>query len=399
MKLIEGTKILSFNHFLMGPMGVQHLADLGADVVAIEPPAGAFQRHWSGGNVWVDRESMLLWCANRNKLSLAVDLKRPEGKEIILRLVETCDVVTENFRPGVMEKLGLGFEQLQKIKPDLIYASGSGFGPDGPYADRPGQDLLLQAFSGFAAINGGAPDGAIPAGVSALDHHGAALLAMGILAALLHRQQSGRGMKVDVSLLSSAIDLQAESYTCYLNRHSSGSVRRQGDSGSWYQPGPYGIYRCKDGAIAISLCVVSDLADALQCSALAAIPDSQSFQRQEEICNIVSREVASWPVTSLEDALVKRGIWHARVRNYDEVVEDPQVKHNGHFAKVKNEKGMPITLVTHPIRFNGAAPSIRLAPQQLGAQTALILQEIGYSSSEIDELESRGIVKVYHKRC
>jgi len=271
MKLIEGIRVLSFNHFLMGPMGVQHLADLGADVIAVEPPSGAFQRHWSGGNVWVDKESMLLWCTNRNKRSLAVDLKRVEDREIVLRLVEICDVVAENFRPGVMEKLGLGFEELKRIKPDLIYASGSGFGHDGPYADRTGQDLILQAFSGLAAINGQAPDGASPVGVTAVDHHGAALLAMGILAALLNRQRTGEGMRVDVSLLGSAIDLQAESYTCYLNGKSMGSLRRQGDSGSWYQPGPYGIYKCKDGAIAISNCRVSDLAEALQCPALASI--------------------------------------------------------------------------------------------------------------------------------
>lgn len=393
MKLIEGLRVLSFNHFLMGPMGVQHLADLGADVIAVEPPAGAFQRHWSGANVWVSGESMLQWCANRNKRSLAIDLKRDEGKEIIQRLVKRCDVVAENFRPGVMEKLGLGFEQLKKIKPDLIYASGSGFGHDGPYADRPGQDLVLQAFSGLAAVNGQAPDGASPVGVSAVDHHGAALLAMGILAALLHRQQSGNGMRVDVSLLGSAIDLQAESYTCYLNRKSPGSLRRQGDSGSWYQPGPYGIYKCKDGAIAISNCNVSELAAALQCAALASIPDSQAFQRQEEICSIVSRQVADWSVASLVNALEARQIWHAPVHGYDEVEEDPQVKHNGHFVTVRDEKGIPFTVVTHPIRYDGVVPPVRLIPQKLGAQTVAILEEIGYTTAEIKALESMAIVR------
>jgi crotonobetainyl-CoA:carnitine CoA-transferase CaiB-like acyl-CoA transferase len=393
MKVIEGIRVLSFNHFLMGPMGVQHLADLGADVIAVEPPSGGFQRHWSGGNVWVDRESMLLWCANRNKRSLSVDLKQPAGKKVILKLVQTCDVVTENFRPGVMERLGLGFEQLRKIKPDLIYASGSGFGQDGPYVDRPGQDLLLQAFSGLAAVTGQGPDGASPVGVSAVDHHGAALLAMGILAALLHRQQRGLGMRVDVSLLSSAIDLQAESYTCYLNARNPSSVRRQGDSGSWYQPGPYGIYKCKDGSSAISLCRLADLAAALDCPSLASIPDSQSFQRQDEICSIVSRHLARWSVARAEDALAQKGIWHTRVRNYDEVVEDAQVKHNGHFFQLQNQKGTPVNLVSHPVRFNGAAPPVHLIPQQLGAQTRSIMEELGYSVAEINQLESLGIVR------
>src|SRR5262249_51985595 len=217
LDLLQGIRIVSFNHFLLGPMGTQALGDLGADVISVETPQGAWQRGWAGGDVWPDGESALHLCANRNKRSVAIDIKCAEGRDIALRLIDTADVVAENFRPGVMEKLGLGFEALKARKPSLIYASASGYGPDGPYAEKPGQDLLAQALFGMMAITGQAASGPRPAGASVIDHHGAALLAMGILAALVCRQRTGAGWRVDVSLMQSALDLQAESLGAWIN--------------------------------------------------------------------------------------------------------------------------------------------------------------------------------------
>src|SRR6202045_3056753 len=180
LDLLQGIRVISFNHFLLGPMGIQALADLGADVIAVEPTDGAWQRHWSSGDIWHDGQGMLHICSNRNKRSIALDLKMPKGKEIALELIASADVVAENFRPGVMDKLGLGYDALRRHKPALIYASASGYGPDGPYAQRPGQDLLAQALFGLMAITGQPETGPRPVGVSVVDHHGAALFAMGI---------------------------------------------------------------------------------------------------------------------------------------------------------------------------------------------------------------------------
>lgn len=143
MKFLEGVKVISFNHFLMGPLGVQILADLGADVIAIEPLDGAFQRKWSGFENYVEGESMLFACANRNKRSIALDLRAAEGKDIARRMIMSADVVAENYRPGVMDRLGFGYEQIKLMKPEIVYASATGYGSDGPYRDRPGQDLLV----------------------------------------------------------------------------------------------------------------------------------------------------------------------------------------------------------------------------------------------------------------
>ncbi len=214
LDLLKGTRVVSFNHFLLGPMGIQALGDLGADVISIESTEGAWQRHWSPGDRWNDEQSMLFLCANRNKRSIAIDLKSDKGKEIALRLVDTADVVAENFRPGVMDKLGFGYETLKQRKPSLIYASASGYGPSGPYVEKPGQDLLAQALFGIMAITGQPQTGPRPVGASAIDHHGAALFAMGILAALVRRTRTGQGCRVDASLMQAALDLQAESLCC-----------------------------------------------------------------------------------------------------------------------------------------------------------------------------------------
>ncbi len=392
MDLLSGIRIVSFNHFLMGPVGIQLLADLGADAIAVEPIGGAFQRKFGGANTSVDGQSALFLLGNRNKRSLALDLKSAEGLDIARRLVATADVVAENFRPGVMDKLGLGFETLKADNPGLIYAAASGYGPDGPYAERPGQDLLVQAISGLMAITGGVNHGAQPVGVSAVDHHGAVLLAMGILAALVRRARSGEGCRVDVSLLSSAIDLQLESFFCYLNGERPRSVRRPGHIAGWYFPAPYGVYRTGDGELAISLADMTDLSEALDLPELAAVSQAESFERNEELAELVAGAVARKPTAAWLEILERHGIWHAPVNDYADVVADPQVRHNRNFVTVPGATGAPVTLVSHPVRYDGEVPEVRLPPQPLGAQSAEILGELGYSKAEIEHLAAAGAV-------
>jgi crotonobetainyl-CoA:carnitine CoA-transferase CaiB-like acyl-CoA transferase len=392
MDLLSGIRIVSFNHFLLGPVGMQHLADLGADVITVEPLDGAFQRKWGGANKAVGGQTMLFLTGNRNKRSLAVDLKAPDGVAVARRLIAGADVVAENFRPGVMDKLGLGYEALKADNPGLIYAAASGFGADGPYAERPGQDLLIQAMSGLMAITGTEADGARAVGVSAADHHGAALLALGILAAIVRRDRTGQGCRVDVNLLSSAIDLQLESFVCYLNGERPASVRQPDHIAGWYYPAPYGIYRTSDGEIAISLCPLATLAEALELPALAARRESEAYRRREEIAREIAGAVARRTTAEWHEVLERHGVWHAPVNDYDAVAADPQVAHNGTFVTVPGTAGEPVTLVRHPVRYDGEAPEVRLAPQPLGAQSAEILAELGYSSEEISRLAEERVV-------
>jgi crotonobetainyl-CoA:carnitine CoA-transferase CaiB-like acyl-CoA transferase len=391
--LLEGVRVLSFNHFLMGPVGVQFLADLGADVIAVEPPDGAFQRKWGGADKRVDGQSMLLLTGNRNKRSLTLDLKTPEAVAIARKLIATSDVIAENFRPGVLDKLGLGYEAAKKIKPDIIYAAASGYGADGPYVNRPGQDLLVQALSGLATITGSREHGPRAVGVSAIDHHGAALFAAGILAALVKKERTGKGSRVEVSLLSAAIDLQMESFTCYLNGQTPDDVRQPGPIAGWYYGAPYGIYATKDGHIAISLGSLDVLFDALELPPDQRVPDVDAYRRRDEAAAAISANLSRRTTAECLAIFEPRGIWHAKVNSYSDVVTDPQVIYNKSFQVVEGATGAPVTLVSHPIRYDGEVPEVRLPPQKLGAQSDDILKELGYDAGQRQEFYAKGIVR------
>jgi crotonobetainyl-CoA:carnitine CoA-transferase CaiB-like acyl-CoA transferase len=396
LDLLSGIRVLSFNHFLMGPFGIQHLADLGADVIVMEPIEGGFQRKWGGGNNrQVDGQTVLQLAANRNKRSLAIDLKSAKGIEIARKLVATADVVSENYRPAVMKKLGLDYDSVRAINPGVIYASASGYGPTGPYVERPGQDLLIQALAGLMAITGKEPDGARAVGVSAVDHHGAALLALGILAALVRRGRTGQGCRVDVSLLSSAIDLQLESFTTYLNGGPKpSSVREPPHLAGWYYNAPYGVYRTKDGHMALSMAPLETVGKIMDIPALSGIAESEIFGRRVEIANLIAARFLEHPNAHWVEGFTKHAIWHAPVNDYAAVVDDPQVRHNKSFMTVPGAGGAPVTLVSHPVTYDGAAPDVRFPPQVLGAQTREVLREIGYKDAEIEQLIAAGTIGI-----
>ncbi len=395
---LNGIRIVSFTHFLFGPMGIQALADLGADVINVEPLSGSWQRNWGGqDDKMVDGQSVLLLSVDRNKRSIAIDLKSPKGLEIARKIITSADVLATPYRPGVLDKLGLGYEALKKDNPGLIYAAATGYGPDGPYVNRPGQDLLVQAMSGLAAITGTRESGPRPVGVSAVDHHGAALLAMSIVTALFRRERTGEGCRVDVNLLSAAINLQMETFVCYLNGPRPESVAPPNWIGGWIYAAPYGIYATADGHLAISLEKLKTLGEALSSPQVAAFDEADNYKRREEIAECVANVVATKSTAEWEEILEKHNIWHAPVNDYAAVADDPQVRHNGCFVTIPGATGTPITLVTHPIRYNGEAPEVRLPPQPLGAQTAEILKEMGYSETEITDFEKKDVIRLSHQ--
>jgi crotonobetainyl-CoA:carnitine CoA-transferase CaiB-like acyl-CoA transferase len=393
MTMLDGIRVLSFNHFLLGPMGMQVLGDLGADVIAVEPVSGGFQRKWSGANRRADGESLLHLCANRNKRNIAIDLKSEEGKEVVHRLIAKSDVICENFRPGVMDKFGFGYEDAKKINAGVIYASASGYGGDGPYRERPGQDLVVQAMSGLAMINGNDQQAPIPVGVSAVDHHGAQILAMAILAALVRRGRTGEGCRVEVDLLSAGLDIQCESLVCWANGEPV-SLRPPANIAGWYYAAPYGIYETADGHMAISLGAMETLATAIDLPALADFSDAETFSRNREIAALIQTQVAGWSNDEIEARLEAQSLWYARVNDYAAVMTDPQVVHNGSFMTVDGANGEPITLLGHPARYDGKRPGVRRPPQPIGAQTAEVLGEIGYDDAAIAAMAGAGSIAV-----
>ena len=382
--MLSGIRVISFNHFHAGPMAAQFLADLGADVIAVEPVDGAFHRNWAVANRFVAGQSVNLLTTGRNKRSLALDMKSADGKAIARRLLETADVVMENFRPGAMARMGFGYEQVKAFNPGVVYASVSGYGAGGPDRDLPGQDLLLQARSGLAARTGRADGAPTPTGPVIVDQHAASLLAMGILAALLGRAKSGRGCLVEGSLLQSAIDLQSESLTAWLNGARSDTPRGRHGLASWCSAGPSGIHATADGFLAISMASPADLAMALEMPALATMPASAGFDRRDEITQAVAERLAQKNTADWLPALQKQAIWHMPVKDYDDLRDDAQLAHLGTFVDTQGAEGAPVTLLGHPLRFDGAAPPVRLVPQKLGAQTRDVLREAGYDDAHIE---------------
>lgn len=389
--MLEGIKVLSFTHFLQGPAAVQMLADAGADVIKIEPPGGAFERGWSGFDAFKEGVSIFFLLGNRNQRSISLDLRNEEAKAIVLRLVREADVLVENYRPGVLKRLGFGFEDMKAVNPRLIYCSCSGYGSSGPYFARPGQDMLLQAMSGITMLSGSEDAPPTPVGSAIVDQHAAALAAFGVVSALLARQHTGRGALVESNLLNAALDLQIEPFTYYLNKGPLWA-RTEPPLGSRFHPAPYGIYRTADGWIAISLTPTSQMAAALDYPPLAAFDDPKDpMLRREEIHRVVYDRVQSRTTVEWMKTFDAHKVWYAPVNDYEQVEADPQVAHNQMIMTVQHPEAGEVRLLAHPVRYDGEAPPLRRMPPRQGQHTREILAELGYEASEIDAFAERGI--------
>jgi crotonobetainyl-CoA:carnitine CoA-transferase CaiB-like acyl-CoA transferase len=388
--MLEGIKVLSFTHFLQGPAAVQMLADVGADVIKIEPPGGAFERSWTGFDAYVEGVSMFFLLGNRNQRSISLDLRDERAREIVWRLMKEADVLIENYRPGVLQRMGFGYDEVREINPRLVYCSCTGYGSSGPYLKRPGQDLLLQAVSGMTMLSGEADSPPTPVGSAIVDQHAAALAAFGVVAALQARERTGKGTLVESNLLNAALDLQIEPFTYYLNKGPLWP-RTHPPTGSRFHPAPYGIYRTLDGWIAVSLTPTEKLAAALSRLVLAEFSHPKdNVRRREELNRIVydaltTRTTADWMTTFDE-----HDIWYAPVNDYDQVEADPQVAHNRIIMEVDHPQAGPIRLLAHPVRYNGAAPPLTRQPPRQGEHTREVLAELGYEPDEINTLVEAG---------
>jgi crotonobetainyl-CoA:carnitine CoA-transferase CaiB-like acyl-CoA transferase len=390
--ILSGVRVLSFTQFLLGPSGVQFIADLGADVVKIEPPGGKlWERNWAGCDLFLNGVSSFFLSTHRNQRSLTLDLKHPEGQAIARRLAERADVLVQNFRPGVMARLGLGHDALAALNPRLVYVSASGYGESNPYRDRPGQDLLLQALSGLASISGRAGQPPTPVGTAVVDQHGATLLAMGVLAGLLERSRTGRGLHVEVSMLRAALDLQLEIVTYFLN--GARMAKSATSLASTFHPGPYGVYATKDSYVVLSMSPLGVLQEALDLPALAphaAVP--YNYPAREEIARILEPVMRTRTTQEWLDVLVPRGVWAAPVYTHAETFADPAVQAAEVFEEVDHPVAGRVRLLRFPLEFStDRSPAGRPAPMP-GEHAGELLAELGYSEADVERLRAEGVL-------
>lgn len=389
--LLQGMKIVSFCHFLQGPASTQYLADMGADVIKIEPAKGPFERTWSGAKVFVGGVSGFFLAANRNKRSFSVDLKSAEGKELVLKLIDQADAVVENFRTGVMEKLGLSYEDLRKRKPDIIFASGTGWGLSGPMVGKTAQDLIIQARSGLISATG-PHDRPTAVGCAVVDQHGGALLAMGVLAAYIKKLRTGEGTHVQGSLLNSGLDLQTEPLTNYMSSRPGTEVfNRQENLISWFHEAPTGVFKIADAKVVIPTNEISNIAEALDSDALRALQLLDRYDDRDVLAAAVAEAVRDWTYEDLSKAFDARSVWYGIVQDYEDVANDPQMAANNIFRDV-DVNGETATLVNHPLRYNGEVPELHTLSTTIGSHTAEILREIGISETEAARLFANKVV-------
>jgi crotonobetainyl-CoA:carnitine CoA-transferase CaiB-like acyl-CoA transferase len=391
LQLLAGVRILAFTQFLLGPAACQYLADMGADVIKIEPPGrGAWERSWAGADTFIGGVSTFFMLANRNQRSVTLNLKSDRGLDIAKRLVKTADVIVENFRPGVMDRLGLGYDALREINPKIIYATGSGYGSDGPYRHLPGQDLLIQAISGLGANTGTESGGPLPSAAAVVDQHSATLLAMGILAALVHRSRTGEGQRVELVMVQAALDLQAEPVVYHLN--GATIQRPKAPIADTFHSVPYGFYATSDGHLAVSMTPMKVISEILGGPADLApyLDPSVAFTKRDEIRAILDpyfrrRTTAEWV-----ELLREHDVWCAPVNSLSETFEDVAVKHIAPVLEFEHPRAGRVRVLKHPVRYSSGEATMRRPPPELGEHTDEILAELGCTAEQIEAMRADG---------
>lgn len=385
---LDGIRVLDFAHMMQGPWAAEMLADLGADVIKVEAMAGG-ERGRQSGTTFLNGHSTQFLAMNRNKRSIALNLKDPDGLDVARRLVETADVLVQNFRPGVMDRLGLGWEAVHTLNPQLVYCSASGYGPHAEDLRRPGQDLLAQARTGALWLTGTEDAPPTPCGPFVADVHAATMLAMGAVAALFDRSRSGVGQFVEVDLVGAMLHQTTQEVVTALN--SGEAPVRPTVPGSPSIEAPYGVHATQDGYVAISLTTMENLAAGLGDSTLLTeFPDKQAAtdrraQLNERVGTIVATLTTEACVTALDEA----GVWCAPVNDFPAMTADPMVAWPSRRLTVDHPEAGPLELVGNPIQVDGAQLPARRPAPLLGEHTVELLDELGLSS-ELDRLVTQG---------
>ena len=394
-KALEDVTVLDFSHLLQGPFATQLLGDMGARIIKVERPGQGdlfrtmtFKNRWVGGT---ESPNFLAW--NRNKRSLAIDLKAPEAKAALYKIAEKADVVLQNFRPGVMDRLGFGYEDLRKINPRIIYCSASGYGDSGPYLSRPGQDMLIQGLSGLSAATGRGDGPPVPVGAGFADQIGALNIVYGILSALYWRERSGEGQEIKVDLLTALLQHQNQELVWVMNLGEN-FERPNSSIGHPGMDAPFGLYPVSDGWVSIAMSPYRKLVGVLDAPELLAYDDpEQLFRKRDEVWEKIAAETRKWTKASLLEALLAADIWCGEIKSHLEAVEDPQVKHRGVVTSYQHARAGEVKVIGPVVEMSATPPVIDRPAPIVGEHTDEILAEFGVSADDIAALKQKGLAE------
>ena len=392
---LEGVRVLDLGRHLAGPTAAMFLGDLGADVIKIENPDHGDEGRVSGPPFF-DGESAFFLAANRNKRSVALNLKVPEGQEVFRRLAATADVVIENFRPGVMDALNVGYERVSATNPRVIYCAISGFGVDGPFADRPGLDQIIQGFSGLMSVTGFEGQPPVRVGIPIADLLTGLFGAYGVLAALQARERTGRGQVVNTSLLEGMVGMLAFQATRYLN--GAGVPPPAGN----HHPinAPYGVFRARDGYITVGgtgdkrwrkLCEVLETEEWLTDPRFST--NGARHANRLLLEDLISERLQAHTADEWEVILNQAGIPCGPIYNVGQALDHPQVRHREMVVERPHPTMGTVRLLGLPVKLSETPGAVRLVPPLLGEHTDEVLREIGVNDAGITRLREAGVVR------
>ncbi len=392
MGILSGYRVLDCSIAMAGPFAAQRLGDLGADVIKVEPTTGEWQRHVAAGGAGGNRVNVSFLSLNRNKRSLAVDLKSPEGKALLLELVKQSDVFLQNYRPGVAKRLGVDYESLSAINPRLVYVSISGYGEDGPYLNRPGQDLVLQGMSGamLSAGREGEPPNA--AGQYLVDAITAYNAFEGALAALLHRERTGEGQLVQVNMLDSITTIQMQELSVF-TVGGKPQKRSAEPHAHVYIRAPYGAFATSDGFIIVAFPKLKTLGEVIgEPSFLTMDDEVDTWTRRDEIFAKTRERLKTKTSAEWLELLRAADIWCGPVYGYADLVEDAQIKHNGTFVEYDHPTEGRVKTPGFAIKFSKTPSVVERGAPVAGQHTRDVLREMGLDGARIEQLLASGAI-------
>jgi CoA:oxalate CoA-transferase len=374
--LLQGVTVLDMSQFLSGPFAALRLLDLGARVIKIErPDGGDLCRRLYLSDTEIGGDSTLFHAINRGKESFAADFKSADDIAAVKALIAKADVVIQNFRPGVIERLGLDYAAGAAINPRIVYASITGFGSDGPWKARPGQDLLAQARSGLMWLNGDADQGPVPFGLAVADLLAGNAIVQGVLAALVRRGVSGVGAHVETSLLEVLVDFQFEVLTTHMNDGGRLPTRSEFRNAHAYLAAPYGVYATRDGWLALAMTPLDKLADVIGLPAIAGLAPSAAFTKRDPLKRAIADHIATQPTKHWLALLEPADIWCAEVLDWPALYASEGFQRLDMIQTVARGDGVALRTTRSPLRVNGERSAISVGAPRIGEHTSALRAE------------------------